>query len=132
MNDLIIREMQKRDWLDIATIADDEWKPKLTKLSLYLANYNGDIERCYIATKEGLMAGFIYGFSLPNKLLIPEMLYVRSEFRKQGIGTKLLETIEQKSGCNCSMIFYNKDLHNYYAQRGYNTGDNLETAIKDL
>ena len=63
---------------------------------------------------------------------LPEMLYVRSEYRKAGIGTQLLEYLEKESGCTSSMIFYNTTLHNYYAKRGYTVGENLETAMKSL
>ena len=60
------------------------------------------------------------------------MLYVRSEYRKAGIGTQLLEYLEKESGCTSSMIFYNTTLHNYYAKRGYTVGENLETVMKSL
>ena len=130
--DIIIREVRKSDLFAPACLADDEWKPKLSVLAPSFSRCDGKIERCYVAEDSGELVGFIYGFVLPNGLLLPEMLYVCTEYRKMGIGTLLLDHLEQESGCNSSMIFYNNSLHNYYSKRGYMVGENLETAIKTL
>ena len=129
---VIIREANSADLLDLATLADDEWKAKISGLAFTLVKCDGVIERCYVAVDSNKLVGFIYGFVLPNKMLLPEMLYVCSEYRKSGIGTMLLEHLEKCSECTCSMIFYNKSLHDYYAKRGYDIGGNLETAMKNL
>ncbi len=129
---IVIRKAEKVDFLDLAMLADDEWKPKIRTLALSLMKCDGNIERCYVAEDDGQIVGFIYGFVLPNKMLLPEMLYVRTEHRKAGIGTLLIQHLEKDSGCTCSMIFYNKSLHDFYSRRGYLTGENLETAIKSL
>lgn len=129
---ITIRKARKTDLLALASLADDEWEQKLSILAPSFAKCNGKIERCYVAVDSDHLLGFIYGFVLPNGLLLPEMLYVGSEYRKKGIGTKLLEYLESKSGCTSSMIFYNNTLHDYYAKRGYQVGENLETAMKNL
>lgn len=129
---IIIRGVRKTDYFDLACLADDEWEPKLSVIAPSFAKCDGKIERCYVAEESGKLVGFIYGFVLPNGLLLPEMLYVCSDYRKKGIGTLLLEHLEKESGCNSSMIFYNNSLHNYYSKRGYMVGENLEAAIKTL
>ena len=129
---MIIRKVRKSDTFKLAIVADDEWKPKMSMMAPSFAKCDGKIERCYVAEVEGVLVGFIYGFVLPNGMLIPEMLYVRSEYRKMGIGTKLLEYLEKESGCMNSMIFYNKSLHDYYSKRGYRVGENLEVALKEF
>ena len=125
-----IRKVRKSDLVDMENLFDDEWNMFLQRYISRFVDIDGKIERCYIAHQSGMLVGFIYGFCLPNRVLLPEMLYVRNEYRKQGIGTKLLAYLEKKSGCESAMIFYDKTLHNYYAKRGYIYGDNLETAIK--
>lgn len=128
----IIRPVKKQDLFALVCLADDEWEPKLADLAPSFARCDGGIERCYVAEDSGQLQGFIYGFVLPNGLLLPEMLYVRSEFRRMGIGTRLLETLEKESGCSSSMIFYNSTLHDYYAKHDYIVGENLEVAMKNL
>lgn len=130
--DVIIRPAKKTDMHDLACLANDEWAPKLSIMAPAFAKCDGKIERCYLAEESGKLIGFIYGFVLPNALLLPEMLYVRSEYRKKGIGTQLLEHFEKESGCTSSIIFYNSTLHDYYFKRGYIVGENLETAMKSL
>lgn len=129
---VIIRPVKKADMFRLACLANDEWASKLSMLAPSFAQCDGKIERCYVAERSDELIGFIYGFALPNGLLLPEMLYVRSEFRRAGIGTQLLEYLEKESGCTNSMIFYNTTLHDYYAKRGYLVGENLETAVKNL
>ena len=129
---VIIRPVKKTDMLSLTILANDEWASKLSMMAPSFAGCDGKIERCYVAEEADKIIGFIYGFVLPNGLLLPEMLYVRSEYRKTGIGTQLLAHLEKESGCSSSMIFYNNTLHNYYAKRGYIVGENLKTAMKDL
>ncbi len=129
---VVIRPVKKKDAFQLACLATDEWESKLTAMAPSFADCDGKIVRCYVAEKSGIIIGFIYGFALPNRTLIPEMLYVQPEYRKAGVGTQLLEHLEKESGCISSMIFYNTTLHDYYAKRGYMTGKNLETAMKSL
>ena len=130
--DVMIRLVKKADISSLARLADDEWASKLAILASSFAKCDGIIERCYVAEKSNELVGFIYGFVLPSGLLLPELLYVRSEYRGKGIGTQLMEYLEKKSGCTSSMIFYNTALHDYYAKRGYIVGENLEIAMKNL
>ena len=129
---VIIRPVNKTDILSLTNLANDEWAPKLSMLAPSFVTCDGIIERCYVAEEENEIIGFIYGFDLPNGLLLPEMLYVRSEYRRAGIGTQLLIHLEKDSGCSSSLIFYNNTRHNYYAKRGYIVGENIEAAMKDL
>ena len=93
---------------------------------------NSEVEKCYVAESNSDVLGFIYGFELPNGLLIPEFVYVKPNYRKNGIAKNLLFTLEKESKCNSSMIFYNKTLREHYCKLGYAVGDNLEVAMKEL
>ncbi len=97
-----------------------------------LREYDGQVIRMLLAFSDTDLVGFIYGFVLPNKLLIPELMYVKPQYRKTGIAHKLLSELERNSTCTTSMIFYNKTLHDFYRTQGYQVGENLEAAIKSL
>ena len=131
---LSIRKYKKGDFIYIATLANDEWKQDVMHFATLLHKYDetNSIERCYVAEMANEIVGFIYGYSLPNKTLIPLFTYVNPQHRKAGIATQLLKTLEGESGCSSSLIFYNRSLHDYYARQGYETDNNLETAIKNL
>lgn len=130
---IIIREYKESDHraFDL-TFTDGEDALKNYAIEKALEKHNSIIEKCYLAFNDNILVGFIYGFVLPNKTLLPQWLYVLPPYRKHGIGTALLKELEEKSNCTASMIFYNKDLHNYYSNMGYETGNNLETAIKEF
>ena len=91
-----------------------------------------NIEHCILALDGAKIVGYIYGFALPNKTLIPEFLYVLPAYRKNGIGKMLVEKLESSTNCISSMIFYHKSLRDYYCRMGYQVGDALEVAIKDI
>ncbi len=126
------RKYQTKDHFSFCLISNDEWKNTIWAIAKSLDNSNSDIELCWLATVDHHIVGLIYGFKLPNQTLLPEFLYVKPEYRKQGIGTCLLKKLEEESQCTCSQIFYNRELHNYYMNQGYSSGEKLEVAIKYL
>lgn len=85
----------------------------------------------YAAFIDNIMVGFIYGFVLPNKALLPQYLYVDPQYRKQGIGQKLLAALETQSGCTTSIAYFEKSLSDYYMKQGYIIGDAV-VALKEL
>ena len=128
-----IREYTKDDWFELITISDDEWADTIRSLSFsLLREYDGEILKTILAFCDEKIAGFIYGFILPNQALIPEFMYIKPECRHNRIAQKLLAELEKQSGCSASMIFYNKSLHDFYQNQGYLVGDNLEVAMKTL
>ena len=127
-----LRKFDKGDFLDLATLSDDEWKPSHFGVATSMTKATGDVEHCILALDETQVVGYIYGFALPNKTLIPEFLYVLPTYRKQGIGKMLVEKLESSTDCTTSMIFYNKSLHDYYCNMGYQAGDALEVAMKEI
>ena len=133
-DDIFIREYNKSDSLlffERFQNAGDwwDWSIKPTAKSLF-QNYDGKTIKAFVACENEEIVGFIYGYVFPDGLLIPEFMYVDSNFRNRGIGRKLLSALEKESGCTSSMIFYNKALRDYYKKQGYSTGDDIETAIK--
>lgn len=128
----IIRDFKITDRLSLMDLSDDEWQQQITALFSEM-NTDNPVEKCLVAEVNGYIVGFIYGFVLPNKMLIPELLYVDPDVRKNGIGAELIKQLEIKSGCTSSRIYYNKLLlHKYYQKQGYQSGDNLEVAIKEI
>lgn len=130
---LEIREYVKQDWINLLSISDDKWAQSIRPLCFSLMReYDGKVLKTLLALCDGTLVGFIYGFVLPNKTLLPEFMYLKPEYRHQGIAQVLLEELEKQSGCTASMIFYHNSLHDFYQRQGYQSGDNLEVAMKEL
>ena len=132
-----IRPVEKMDWicfnmgLEDSLDADSCYPTALSTLR-QASNIDTEFEKCYIAEFNGSILGFVYGFVLPNKLLIPEYVYVKPNYRKNGIAKNLLLMLEKESKCDVSMIFYNKVLREHYCKLGYTVGEKLEVAMKEL
>ena len=130
--DIVIREYKHEDIHCLLKLAEGDWKSAIMSLKASLDNYNGKLDKCFVAEGEGWIVGFVYGFVLPNKILIPEFLYVHPQYRKNNIGRFLIEQLEKESECCISKIFYNVSLHDYYVKQGYIADCRLEVAIKDI
>lgn len=128
--DFELRKFSKGDYMSLVVLSDDEWKINHRNIATAMLKADEKIELCFVATSAGKLIGYIYGFSLPNGTLLPEFLYVLPEYRKMGVGKQLLSELETKSGCGTSMIYYNRELHDYYKKQGYLAGYDLETAMK--
>jgi putative acetyltransferase len=71
-------------------LSDREWKEKITNSS----QYNRD-EFFIIAKVENNIVGIVGAEKKNNETWILKSVYVQSEYRGQGIGTKLLQSIIQ-------------------------------------
>lgn len=127
-----LRNFDKGDYLNLATLSDDQWKVSHFGFAESMMKASGNIEHCILALDGARIVGYIYGFALPNKTLIPEFLYVLPAYRKNGIGKMLVEKLESSTDCTASMIFYHKSLRDYYSKMGYQVGDALEVAMKEI
>lgn len=128
---ITIRKFQKDDLLKFAELSSDEWKIAIKQIAVSLLKTN-DVELCLCAEIDNTIIGFVYAFILPNGTLIPELIYVKDEYRSKGYAKQLLKAVEEESGCSASMVFYNKELHSFYQKQGYQTGENVEVAMKNL
>lgn len=132
---IIYRIAEKKDYeliLSMVVCSTEEYWGQAVKLIADNILHPNPIEKIYVAQEGNDIVGIINGYVLPNKTLLPQFSYVKPELRNRGIGTGLLNKLESDSDCNVSMIFYNKDLHDHYMSIGYETGANLETAIKEI
>lgn len=129
---VVYREYEKGDFLNLATIADDEFKGQHINIAKAMQKADNDIEKCVLAVEENEIIGYVYGFALPSNTLIPEFLYVLPQHRNNGVASGLLSELENSTACTASMIFYHNSLHNLYAKMGYQAGENLEVAIKEI
>lgn len=128
-----IRKLQASECLLIMDIApDDEMMVNMfLGIAKDIRDNSGGINLTFGAFENNMIVGFIYGFALPNKTLLPQYLYVDTEFRGRQIGKLLLEALEKESACTCSIAYFEKGLSNYYANQGYNIGDSI-VALKEL
>ena len=99
-----LRKFEKGDYLNLATLSDDQWKELHFKIATSMMKATENIEHCILALDDAKIVGYIYGFALPNKTLIPEFLYVLPAYRKNGIGKMLVEKLESSTNCISSMI----------------------------
>lgn len=95
-------------------------------------SYDDKYIKSFVAVENSEIIGFIYGYYLPNGLLIPEYLYVCPNYRHNSIGEKLLDVLSMDTGCDTIQVYYHKSLRGFYEKCGYTFGDNLEVAIKDI
>ncbi len=126
------REYNDHDWIQLMCLAEDEWKETIQEIGKSLKFLKSEIIKTFVAFDNETLVGFVYGFGLPNGLLLPQYMYVIKDYRRHGVGEQLLKLLEKESGCNTSMIFYNTSLHDHYSKLGYDSGQNLETALKVL
>lgn len=127
-----ILRAEKSDYIRLMDISEDEWRETIAAVAFTLIQNDNDVLRCYVAKRDGAIIGFIYAFLLPNQTLIPELLYIQPQYRKNGIGKALMNKLETESGCQNSMIFYHKSFRSYYESQGYTVGEMLEVALKEL
>jgi N-acetylglutamate synthase-like GNAT family acetyltransferase len=129
--EIIVRKMQEIDVCQIYDMFDngDEFKLKWLASKQYLLE-ESHRKYAYVAEYNGDLAGFIYGDVAFETLLILQLVFVKPNMRKMGIGHLLMNTIETESKCQTSLIYYHHHLHDYYAMLGYEQGEELEVAIK--
>lgn len=126
------REFGLADMSGLLGLAVGEWRVCIRDLEPLLKKYDGKQVKCYLAELEGSIVGLAVGFILPNKSLLPELIFVAEPYRGLGIGSKLMKTLEKHSGCNSSTIYYNKNMHDYFRNKGYLSSEQLEVAIKNI
>ena len=130
--DYSIRPYSKADFLFLGTLSnDDEYKSQHLPIALSLQKADERTERCFVATVDNKIVGYIYGYIVPGRVTLPQFLYVKNENRRGGIGAALLKRFEDESQTPCSLIYYRKDLHDYYTRQGYEAGV-TEVAMKHL
>ena len=106
--DYSIRPYSKADFLFLGTLSnDDEYKSQHLPIALSLQKADERTERCFVATVDNKIVGYIYGYIVPGRVTLPQFLYVKNENRRGGIGAALLKRFEDESQTPCSLIYYN-------------------------
>lgn len=133
MSEIIIRKLQMLDLAEFETICDqnDWYYPQISMTPSTLLKYNTYRENCYVAYDGSTLIGYVYGGVLCDTLY-PQFMFVRAKYRKQGVGGKLMDALEKGSGCSVSLIYYNKELSDYYRKQNYEIGTNLEVGMKQI
>lgn len=133
MDKIIIRKIQKPDLLNFDGLCNpDNWYyPQVSMTPQALLTHPEYMKNCFVAYHDDILVGYIYGGVLCDTLY-PQFMFVKESYRKNGIGAKLLTMLEENSKCSVSIVYYNKELSNYYCSQDYDIGTNLEVAIKQL
>lgn len=130
--DFAIRPYEKSDFLFLGSLSDnDEYKVQHLPIAQSMMAADGTFEKCFVATVNDEIVGYIYGFVVPSRLTLPQFLYVKDTYRKQGIGAALLKHFEREAGTPCSLIYYRNELHDYYTKQGYEAGT-TEVGMKQI
>ena len=129
-------QIKKFEISDIPLFSDlcesSEWYyPQVMATTQTLMRYKEYRDHCYVAYADNQLVGFIYGGVLCDTLY-PQFMFVKERYRKSGIGSALMSTLEHSSQCSVSLIFYHKSLEDHYRHEGFEIGTELRVAIKQL
>lgn len=118
------------DLIELLNGSEEEWKPQIG--SIIKSNIEGleDTERLRVYKENGHVVGFIYYIKATSKITLIELVYVIPAYRNRGIASRLIADVEEES--EVVQIYYNKKLHSFYAKQGYESGENIEIAIKNI
>lgn len=84
---------------------------------------------CFLAMKENIPIGFVWGFRSSTSALFPMYLYVDEPYRHQGIGSKLMLKLIETFPNDAIQIYYEKHLHKFYQNLGFETNAHIEVAV---
>jgi ribosomal protein S18 acetylase RimI-like enzyme len=103
-----ILSLQKISYLTEAKIYDDYFIPPLTQT---LAELEADFERKSIlkAVQDGRIVGSVNGFTKDDRCFIGRLM-VHPEYQSRGIGSMLMETIENRFADVCSWELFTGEL----------------------
>lgn len=128
---MTVREYTPSDIPLFRRFAPDEWSGAHETVAHSLTRRN-PTERCFVAETDGGLAGYAYGFVLPNGTLFIDFVYVTPRYRGSGVASALLRGLETASGCREALVFFHKSLRGFYTCQGYETGTDLDAAVKLL
>ena len=132
MSTVIIRDMERRDYLSVAAVWRDVFNP-LTDEDLLKAceSMEGDSRyRTFVADSGGDVVGFVttvqtLALNMPNGYTKINGLAVLPEYRRRGIGKRLMERVEQLgaergvSFIGLASGFNRTEAHEFYERLGY-------------
>lgn len=128
---MTIRNFTLLDFSRLLRFPPDEWSEAHSVTAHSLLKQN-PTERCVVAEEDAALVGYAYGFVLPNETLFVDFVYVTPARRGSGVGAELIRALERSSGCREVLVFFHKSLRGFYTRQGYETGTDLEAAVKPL
>lgn len=126
-----IRACEPSDIFYIKTLSYDEYHVNNMFTAQAITTADDNTEKCFVAVVDNNIIGYIHGYVIPKKLMLPYFLYVKEEYRGNGIGVALLKHFENNVDAPVSLIYFEKRLHDYYKKQGYLIG-NTEVALKEI
>lgn len=128
---MTVRGFTLADFSRFRRFPPDEWSDAHTRVARALLAQS-PAARCVVAEDGAALVGYAYGFVLSNETLFVDFVYVTPARRGSGVGAELIRALERWSGCREALVFFHRSLHGFYTRQGYETGTNLEAAVKPL
>lgn len=128
---MTVREFTLADFSRFLHFPPDEWSEAHSVTAHSLLKQN-PTERCVIAEEDAALVGYAHGFVLSNAALFIDFVYVTPAKRRSGVAPELIRALERSSGCREALVFFHKSLRGFYTRQGYETGTDLEAAVKPL
>ena len=145
--DIVIRELEEKDYLAMLSLLNNEIGCRYANVDEIAPHYdrvkNDERYKTFVALVEDEVVGFVsaaqfFTVGLDGNLMWIVGLAVKKEIQNKGIGTKLLQYIENYAReKNCDSIILNSgvrriDAHAFYKRNGYNTDSNSWCFNKKL
>lgn len=114
---------------------------EIKKKFVYAKRFNVktfDSDYIYVAEDCGNVIAYLYGdMTKSSRTAILFGIEVLQEYRNKNIATNLIKCFEdnlKKDNCDSILVFYNKNdnLGKFYNKIGFEIGDNLAVALKDI
>jgi len=135
--EVLIREIEERDYRDVLEIWNSEIGSSFTNESFrsHHDKFKGnDNYKAFVAELENKIVGFVYimqctPWTVEGDYFWIQGIAVKSDMHGKGIGTKLLEHIEnygKEKGVICITLntgFKRTDAHAFYERNGYTSGN---------
>jgi predicted N-acetyltransferase YhbS len=145
--DIIIREIEEKDYPALLLLLNNEIGNRYVTVDNIAPHYNRvkDDERykTFVALLEDEVVGFVsavqfFTVGFDGNLMWIVQIAVTKEIQNKGIGTKLLQHIEnyaREKGCDSIILnsgVRRIDAHAFYKRNGYNTDSNSWCFNKKL
>lgn len=128
-----VRKIQESDFISFYSLCSigEPYYELVLQHSVSIKETEEYRNNCFVAYHDNTLIGYVFGFVFDGTLF-PQFLFVHRDYRQRGVGTSLLQALENFSDCTDSLIYFQKELGTYYAKQEYDISTNLIVGRKEL